>query len=129
MNEELKELLNNLKSVYELNKPLTEKYKEDCMRFIINTKEAELLLDYITNLQKENEELNRMCEIYSQSLYNADLKKAEQEVDRLNNIINELEKYLEEESKYDEYVDVFYRKNMGYVLDKLKELKNGDNNE
>lgn len=47
------------------------------------------------------------------------------EIDRLNNIINELEKFLEEESKYDEYVDVFYREHIGYVLDKLKELKNG----
>jgi len=45
------------------------------------------------------------------------------EIERLNNIINELEKYLEEESKYDEYVDVFYREHMGNVLDKLKELK------
>ena len=47
----------------------------------------------------------------------------QQEIDRLNNIINELEKYLEEESKYDEYVDVFYREHMGNVLDKLKALK------
>lgn len=35
---------------------------------------AELLLYYITNLQKENEELNRMCELYSKSLYYAELK-------------------------------------------------------
>ena len=48
------------------------------------------------------------------------------ENDRLNNIINELEKYLEEESRYNEYKDVFYREDMGYVLDKLKELKDSD---
>ncbi len=40
------------------------------------------LLDYITNLEQENEELNRMCEIYSKSLYNADLTKAEARIDK-----------------------------------------------
>ena len=45
------------------------------------------------------------------------------EIDRLNNIINELEKYLEEESRYNEYKDVFYREHMGSVLDILKKLK------
>ena len=49
------------------------------------------------------------------------------EIERLNNIIDELEKYLEEESKYDEYVDVFYREDMGNVLDKLKQLKEENN--
>lgn len=48
------------------------------------------------------------------------------EIERLNNIIDELEKYLEEESRYNEYKDVFYRDHMGYVLDKLKELKDSD---
>ena len=52
-------------------------------------------------------------------------QKLEQKVDRLNNIIDKLEKYCEENSKldhgsYDRYGD---------VLDKLKELKNGDNND
>ena len=56
---------------------------------------------------------------YYKELYKRDKK----EIERLNNIINDLEKYLEEESKYDEYVDVFYREHMGNVLDKLKELK------
>ena len=50
-------------------------------------------------------------------------KVYEQEITRLNNIIDELEKYLIEENKYSDYKDVFYRETMGYVLDKLKELK------
>ena len=61
-NKEIEELLNDLKSVYELNKPLTDKYKEDCMRFIINTKEAELLLSYIEQLEKENKILRENAE-------------------------------------------------------------------
>ena len=44
-------------------------------------------------------------------------------------VIDELEKYLKEESKYDEYKDVFYREHMGYVLDKLKYLKEGNKDE
>ena len=48
----------------------------------------------------------------------------EKEIDRLNNIIDELEKYLIEMS------DRSWDDNGAYddVLDKLKELKNGDNN-
>ena len=55
-----------------------------------------------------------------------ELEERDKEIERLNNIINELEKYLEEESRYNEYKDVFYREHMGYVLDKLKELKDSD---
>ncbi len=59
-NKEIEELLNNLKSVYELNKPLTDKYKEDCMRFVINTKEAELLLSYIEQLETNRDKARKM---------------------------------------------------------------------
>lgn len=47
------------------------------------------------------------------------------EIERLNNIIDELEKYLINESKYDEYKDVDYREAMECALDELKELKEG----
>ena len=52
-----------------------------------------------------------------------------EEIDRLNNIINGLEKYLIEH--IDEYRDMEQDAmfEFGLVLDKLKELKNGDNNE
>ena len=56
------------------------------------------LLDYITNLQQENE--------------------------RLNTIIDELEKYLEEEK--DERYSWHYREWIRQVQDKLKELKGSD---
>ena len=39
------------------------------------------------------------------------------EIERLNNIINELEKYLNERSEYT---------NFGVILDKIKELKGSD---
>ena len=48
-------------------------------------------------------------------------KTAEVEVDRLNNIINELEKYLDEALGQDMYRYDFY-----IILKKLKELKEGD---
>lgn len=54
------------------------------------------------------------------------LKSSEQELERYKNIIDELEKYLKEENKFDEYKDITYRETMGYVLDKLKELKGSD---
>ena len=41
---------------------------------------AIVLYDLIIKLQKENEALKRMCEIYRKSLYNADLTKAEERI-------------------------------------------------
>lgn len=46
-----------------------------------NNKKLELI-EKINKLEEEKEELNRMCEIYSNSLYNADLKKAEKRIKR-----------------------------------------------
>ena len=45
------------------------------------------------------------------------LKESIEEIERLNNIINKLEKYLNERSEYT---------NFGIVLDKIKELKGSD---
>lgn len=89
------------------------------------------LQEKVEQLDKENKELNRMCEIYSQSLYNADLKKAEQEVDRLNNIINGIEAYLKmaiamnfnmNNSKLQDQIVENYTN----ILNNLKQLKDSD---
>ena len=55
--------------------------------------------------------------------------KKDKEIERLNNIINELEKWLEEDLKQ-VYRDAGYRHNLILkVLDKLQELKGSDCNE
>lgn len=54
MNDEIKEILNKLKSLV---------YDDYCLEFsvdYIERKEEKLLLDYITNLQKEIDRLNNM---------------------------------------------------------------------
>lgn len=38
--------------------------------------------DKLTNLQKENQNLKRMCELYGEYLYNADLKKYKSIIDK-----------------------------------------------
>ena len=54
------------------------------------------------------------------------LNKIDQEIERLNNIINELEKWLEEDLKQ-VYRDAGHRHNLILeVLDKLQELKGSD---
>ena len=76
----------------------------------------------IDRLNKEYERIyNENCKLREE--HNITDIKLLDENNRLNNIINELEKYLEEESKYDEYVDLFYREHMGSVLEILKKLK------
>lgn len=58
------------------------------------------------------------------------LERKDKEIERLNNIINELEKWLDDRQNssvfYEEYenADVY-----GIVLDKLQELKGSNNNE
>ena len=66
-------------------------------------------------------ELNRLNNIIKELSKDVDMwnKKYNEQF----NIITELEKWLEEESKYDEYVDLFYREHMGSVLEILKKLK------
>jgi len=55
------------------------------------------------------------------------IEKYQKEIDRLNNIINELEKWLKEDLKQ-VYRDAGYRNNIiNEVLDKLKELKDENN--
>ena len=94
---------------------------------------ADLLNEIITTLQQENKqlkeenkELNKVCELYGQSLYNADLTK-------MKNILTELEEWLKEEiinikNNYSQVNGNYF--NMNYkietyedTLDKIQELK------
>ena len=82
MSDEIKEILaNTLEYLEGIDETRNTK--------ILTTNETNILLDYITNLQKEN--------------------------DRLNNIINELEKWVDEYPSE----DVWYE----HITNKLKKLK------
>ena len=39
------------------------------------------------------------------------------------NVLDELEEWVAKENEYDDYKDIVYRETMGYVLDKIQELK------
>lgn len=92
---------------------MSEEIKETYIRMLSHTihydccydadadNDFEKISDYITSLQqkveqleKENKELNRFCKLYVQSLYNADLTKAEKRVEQLENIRKEAIKYM-----------------------------------
>lgn len=55
------------------------------------------------------------------------LKEKDKEIERLNNIINELEKYINEEYIYDELGMKMF--DASTLQDKLQELKRGESNE
>ena len=60
----------------------------------LSYEETHLLLDYITNLQQENEELNKMCELYSKSLYCAELTDYKSRIKKAVEYIKEhIQKY------------------------------------
>ena len=64
--------------------------------------QIEDLQQKVEQLEKENKELNRFCELYVQSLYNADLTKAEKKVEQLENIIKEVIEYIKDNACYSE---------------------------
>lgn len=72
--------------------------------------------------QKDYEEL-------SQSIFDLNLKimEKDKEIERLNNIINELEKWIKEDTeKYMITMETGRAFNMFDILDKLQELKGSD---
>lgn len=127
----------NVKVSAEVNTYLHDLYNQIQYEF------CEQYEDEIKDLQKEIDRLNKEYE----RIYNENCKLRENhninditlldENERLNNIINELEKELREGS-FDVYfcstnTQKTFKSNeiiiKSLILDKLKELKNGDNNE
>lgn len=79
-NQNIKEILDKLKTCI---------YEDDW--FEIDEINSKILLDYITNLQEDNvelrnevKELERMCELYGKSLYNAELTDYKQKNEKAN---------------------------------------------
>lgn len=76
------------------------------------------LMKCYEDLEKENNELSKMCELYSKSLYNADLKRAEKELDQHKNNWEELKKWAEYQYNHTTQQNNYYS-----VLNKMKELE------
>ena len=89
MNDEIREILEHLKNEYWRNFP------EDGIPYkVLYAEEVDSLLDYIINLQQENEELNKMCELYSKSLYCAELTDYKSRIEKAVDYIKEhIQKY------------------------------------
>lgn len=91
---------------------------EDAPLIWINKKVYDMAQE-IEKLNKENKELDKACARKSRYIDKKDL-----EIGRLNNIINELEKYINEEYIYDELgMKIF---DASKLQDKLQELKGVD---
>lgn len=60
---------------------------------------------------------------YYVKLLETENKQLQQENKQLKSILTELEEWLKEENTYSDYKDITYRETMGYVLDKIQELK------
>lgn len=77
MNDELKEILHYLK------------IENGHCSSELSYEETRLLLDYITNLQQENQDLSRVCELYGKSLYNAELTDYKSRIEKAVEYIKE----------------------------------------
>lgn len=107
MKDEIKEILDILKT--------------DMIHIRLFKEDREKLLDYITNLQEENKRLKELCDKYEEehSTKFNEWVFDKRENERLNNVINELEKYFAKPNKFIERTERIK------ILDKLKELKEG----
>ena len=134
MTEEIKEILENIKKQNEWK-------GVEYFRTPLSNEDADKLLNCITNLQQENERLKEENKSYQEYPFiiiekNGVICRKNQEIERLNNIINELEKYLENMKMNLRYSGTKWDKDcliraevIKQALDKLKELKESDNNE
>jgi len=105
-------------------------------------KDIKAVLDYITNLQqieqehkkingelrKEINKLTAESTEWESKYYETqdNFHNANEEIERLNNIINELEKWLEENESFDDYCN---ETTFTSVLDKLQDLQGSEDNE
>ena len=83
-------------------------------------KEYEKVIDYKTNEAKYYKIVDGIMIVVSKDIIIEEYRK---EIERLNHIINELEKYLKENYVIDNPI-----KFKNDLLDKLKELKEGEKN-
>ena len=81
MNDEIKEILESLDKIAK-----AEYYPEDLLTY----KECQLLLDYITKLQKENDILNDITESYEETSkeQHEEIEKLQQRIDKAIAVIN-----------------------------------------
>ncbi len=72
MNDEIKDILRDLE------------FASGVFDYTITPDRCTFLKDYITNLQQENQDLSKMCELYGKSLYNAELTDYKSRCEKAN---------------------------------------------
>ena len=94
--------------------------------------ESEQLKEWLVVANKHNEELQKERDMYKGSFeeMSKNYFESQNEIERLNNIINELEKYIEESYKYNSKClsTIFEARAFedNIILYKLQELKGSD---
>ena len=118
----------------------TLEWLKDCGEhdYIFETGNSKMLLDYITNLQQENEELKKNQRYNKKGVFclEYDKETLRDMVDELQERIEKAVEYIENNSLYDEILDYDYEENPyisyttdEYVKDNLLDILSGDNNE
>lgn len=115
MSNEIKEILDDLRTY----KDRYEYFLFNNLSFSDRDYKAKQLLDYITNLQEEVNKLTAESTEWESKCYDL-----QEENERLNNIINELEKFFKYEFDNEVRPLGSYKVSVWTIcLDKLKELK------
>lgn len=114
-----------------MNKEEIEDYKKlsgEITEKLDNTSTYEswlIIQEYIDRQQQENKELSKTCELYSKSLYNADLTKAKQKLEEKEKIIEDAIEYAKHYKEYLKYDGRDYLKSSrdyGLEEDQVDEL-------
>ena len=127
---------NDLDKVLNYMKRYVENVYEHDSEIMLNWKDIQLVLEEIERLAKEVEKLEKVNQMLLNSMVTEAHTKETKEIERLNNIINELEKWLEvnltnlEKEKanntYDKGLKQGMLSNGRLIKNKLQELKGSD---
>ena len=87
---------------------ITISVNEEDIQNIINAYEKDI--EYINQLEKENQELKKIVELYSKSLYNAELTKYKEVIEKAIEWVKDwthgANDWFEEDSKPSELLDI-----------------------
>ena len=121
MNEEIKEKIDDLKRLNDYYKKKEHNYAFPDY-YSLNYEDLDILLNYITNLQEELKSANESINWWTNRF-----KAVEKENQKLNKIIDELEKWLKEKINRYEYstgnMNMAAAGTLKATLNKLTELK------
>lgn len=92
MKDEINKIIQSISDFYKL---------DNALKYYLDRHKAQILLDYITNLQEENERLKELCDKYEEehstafNLWTMKMKEMPDYEEKINNLKSKIDKVIE----------------------------------